>query len=120
MKFLLDESADARLRHFLQEQGHDVTRIAADFPAGLSDDEVLRIAYREGRILVVGDRGFGGLVFVQSQPPSGVIYLRLGNSVPIDVLNSRLAEVPQRHAHDLDAFLVVTSHLVRIRRDEDL
>jgi hypothetical protein len=44
MRFLLDQSAEARLGVFLQTEGHDVTRVARDYPAGLPDDQVLAIA----------------------------------------------------------------------------
>jgi streptomycin 6-kinase len=37
MKFLLDQSTDGRLAVYLRKLGHDVTRIAADYPAGLLD-----------------------------------------------------------------------------------
>lgn len=55
MRFLLDENIDARILPYLQEQGHELTRIARDYPAGLPDDEVLGIAHKEGRILIASD-----------------------------------------------------------------
>ena len=47
MKFLLDESAEFRIAAYLQSQGHEVTAIAHDYPASLSDRDVLAIAYQE-------------------------------------------------------------------------
>ncbi|MGH2615223.1 MAG: DUF5615 family PIN-like protein [Thermomicrobiales bacterium] len=76
MRFLLDESADMRVAPHLRRLGHDVTGIAVDHLAGMPDDEVLAIAYREGRVLITHDRDFGWQVFVEHQPHAGVILLR--------------------------------------------
>ena len=45
MRFLLDQSAETRIGTFLIDHGHDVTRIARDYPAGLPDAQVLAIAH---------------------------------------------------------------------------
>ena len=63
MRFLLDQSSDARLIPHLRSLGHEATRIARDYPAGLPDSEVLAVAHREERILITDDRDFGELVF---------------------------------------------------------
>jgi hypothetical protein len=48
MKFLIDESADARVAPHFRSQGHDVTLVAADYSPSTEDDDVLAIALREG------------------------------------------------------------------------
>jgi tetratricopeptide (TPR) repeat protein len=45
MRFLLDQSTDARILQFLRVRGHDATRIASDYPAGLRDQAVLTLAH---------------------------------------------------------------------------
>lgn len=55
MRFLLDESADARLTPYLRSLGHDVTAVSVDQPASLGDQEVLAIAHRERRVLIAND-----------------------------------------------------------------
>src|SRR3954452_5317589 len=72
MKLLLDENVDARLKEYLTNQGHDVTRIGTEHPARLSDRGVLSIAQNEGRVLITNDLDFGGLVFRLRQPHQGV------------------------------------------------
>jgi predicted nuclease of predicted toxin-antitoxin system len=116
VRFLLDQSADARLRQYLSERGHDVTRVARDYRAGLPDPEVLAFAYREGRVLITHDRDFGHLVFVELQPHAGVILFRLGPAVPLTTMIARLEQVLTEHADALDQFIVVTPHVIRIRR----
>ncbi len=115
MRFLLDQSADARLVAWLTERGHDAVRIGRDHPPGLPDEEVLAIAKREGRILITDDRDFGELVFRHRQPHAGVIYLRLA-SYSFALTTARLNDVLTNHASRLDRFLVVTPASVRERR----
>jgi predicted nuclease of predicted toxin-antitoxin system len=115
MRFLLDQSAPARLSQFLGSRGHDVTRIGPDHPHGLPDHEVLAIANREQRVRITNDRDFGELVFVQRQPHHGVIYFRLSTNV-LSSYTARLNTVLHDHDAELDAFLTVTDNSVRVRR----
>lgn len=114
MKFLVDESADARLADYLQSLGHDATTVARDYAPSLEDYQVLAIAHRERRILLTNDRDFGELVFRLGQSHSGVILLRL-NSTNLAVKIERLDHILDRYADRLDHFLVVTERLVRVR-----
>jgi predicted nuclease of predicted toxin-antitoxin system len=116
MKFLLDQSTDARLIPHLRALGHDATRIAADYPAGLPDEEVLAIAHREGRVLITDDRDFGELIFRLKQPHAGVIYLRLGEYAELSTKIERVDHVLSQYSDQLDQFLVVTPGNVRVRR----
>ena len=51
MRFLVDECAGPSLSRWLQEQGHDVFSVF-DQARGISDDEILRIALENERILI--------------------------------------------------------------------
>jgi predicted nuclease of predicted toxin-antitoxin system len=115
LRFLLDQCSDARLLAYLIQLGHDAKRIGRDFPRGLSDRDVLAIALREERILITDDRDFGEMVVRLSQPHSGVIFLRLGDSADLALKVARLDHVLTHHAHELDQFLVVTRDRVRAR-----
>lgn len=115
MRFLLDQSSDARLVPYLRNLGHDATRIGADYPAGIPDLQVLSLAQAEGRILITDDRDFGELVVRSNQPYAGVIYLRLGSYADLATKMSRLDYVLTRYAAQLDQFLTVTLHKVRVR-----
>ena len=118
MRFLLDESVEARIGTFLTSLGHDAIRIGQDIlPPGLPDPQVLAIAHREQRILITNDRDFGELVFRRRQPHAGVIYLRF----PLDATAQQKIEALTRlfitHAHELDQqFIVVTPGRVRLRK----
>lgn len=115
MKFLFDQSADFRLIPHLSNLGHDVQAISRDYPHGLTDEDVLRLARKERRILVVADRDFGQLIFQKELVHAGVIFFRLPGAslqTKIDSLNAVLDE----HAYDLTSggFLVVTAGQIRV------
>jgi predicted nuclease of predicted toxin-antitoxin system len=114
VRFLIDESSDARLAAYLTTKNHDATLVAQAHRPGLSDREVLAIALREGRVLVTDDRDFGELVFRQRQRHSGVIYFRLRDTL-LQTRLTRLAYVLERYSKRLDEFVVVTDHRVRLR-----
>lgn len=114
MKFLLDENADLRLRPVLLELGHDVTAIAVDHQASISDREVLALAFTEGRILITNDRDFGELVFRQHLPHAGIIHFRLATT-RFAMKRDRLLHLLTTYADQLDRDLVVTESSVRLR-----
>lgn len=118
MRFLLDQSTDARLGAYLRTLGHNATRIGAEYPAGLADLAVLATAEREGRILITDDRDFGELVVRSRQSHAGIIYLRLGSYADLSVKIARLDYVLAHYATQLDQLLVVTPHRVRIRAQQ--
>jgi predicted nuclease of predicted toxin-antitoxin system len=115
MKFLFDQSADFRLIPHLRQLGHDVHVISRDYPPGLPDEDVLTIARKERRVLIVADRDFGELIFQQGRASAGVIFFRLPGAklqTKIEQLNTVLED----HADDLalGEFLVVTPGHIRI------
>ena len=116
MKFLFDESVELRLGSYLKVQGHDVKAIATDYTYGVEDEEVLKIAKSEQRILITNDKDFGELVFRYHLPHTGVILLRL-KRVSFQMKQERLAEVITTHKHALRHFLIVTLYTVRIRKN---
>jgi predicted nuclease of predicted toxin-antitoxin system len=118
MKFLLDQSTDARLLSYLTKRGHDATQIRRTYPHSLPDPEVLSLAYQEKRILITDDRDFGELVFRLKRPHAGVIFLRLGTYAPLNLKIERLAYVLTHYADQLDQFLVVKKERVRVGTGE--
>lgn len=114
MKFLLDQSADARLISHLLKLGHDATRIGREHPHGIPDDEVLRIAHREQRILIAADLDFGDLIVRLGQPHAGVILFRLG-ATDLATKIRRLDEVLRDYEDRLDRFIAVSPRGIRLR-----
>src|SRR5512134_1493585 len=91
MKFLFDQSADFRLIPYLKDLGHDVQVISRNYPHGLPDDDVLAIACREQRVLLVADRDFGQLIFQEHLAHAGVIFFRSRPPAPAAARESSAA-----------------------------
>ena len=117
MRFLVDESADARLASHLKAHGHDATLVARSHRPGLTDEEVLRIAHTEGRILITDDRDFGELVFRYQRQHAGVVFFRLSTTL-LPARIGRLNHVLEHYGDRLDQFLVITDRSVRVRQTE--
>ena len=118
MKFLLDANVEYRLVMFLTSLGHDVKTIARDYPASLTDQDVLTRAVEEERILITNDRDFGELIFRQHLHHCGIIFFRLKNSKDISEKLHWLQTVLQIHTHNLQEYLIVTRNGIRVRKTE--
>ena len=116
MNLLLDQDVYAITARYLRHQGHDVVTAAELDKSRASDEELLGIAHRQGRLFVTRDRDFGGLVFVRDFS-AGVIYLRSSPAI-IDAVHKELDRVFQSYtAADLQhAFVVVEPGRHRFRR----
>ncbi|MBL8220167.1 MAG: DUF5615 family PIN-like protein [Bryobacterales bacterium] len=115
MRFLVDECTGPGVAKWLREQGHDVRSIY-EGSRGMVDDEVLRIADAEKRILITNDKDFGEKTVREKYPHCGIVLLRLEDertSRKIDVIRKLL----EWHAGQLsDHFVVVTEKQVRFAR----
>ena len=77
MRILANENFPADAVEALRNSGHDVTWVRTDCP-GVSDQEVLRRAAAEERVLVTFDKDFGELAMRNRLPAaSGIILLRI-------------------------------------------
>lgn len=100
IKFLVDESIEFRIAEFLREKNFDTLAITEDFPS-ISDIEVLNLAYKQKRVLITNDLGFGQLVFKEKQKSCGVILIRMPKSKVEEkihklrfILKSKLTQLP--------------------------
>ena len=85
MKLLANENIPLDSVRSLRSGGHDVVSISERSP-GISDEDVIRIARAENRIIVTFDRDYGELVFRRgSPPPAGILYLRFVPNDPSEV-----------------------------------
>lgn len=96
MRILADENFPGEAIEALRSRGHDVAWVRMDAP-GTSDEDVIRRATREARLLLTFDKDFGALAFRSGMDaPSGVVLFRISTSSPtrvakagIDILESR-------------------------------
>lgn len=116
IKFLLDQDVYAISAKFLLDTGHDVVLVAEIGRSQASDEEILRIAQAENRILITRDRDYGNLVFVRGLG-GGVIYLRILPTT-INAVHSELARIMKIYSEIelAGAFIVVEPDGYRFRK----
>lgn len=116
MKFLLDQDVYAVTARFISSLGHDVVPVAQIGLSQADDEELLRLAQIQGRILVTRDRDYGNLVFVKALG-GGVVYLRI---LPLtqNAVHLQLEHVLKTYSEDelMGAFVVIEPDGHRFRR----
>ena len=94
MKLLANENVPLESVRSMRNVGYDVASVSERSP-GISDEDVIRMARAEDRVVVTFDRDYGRLIFRRGlPPPAGVLYLRFFPRDPRDaaVYVSRLIE----------------------------
>jgi len=114
-RLLADENIPARAIDALRDAGCDVLSIREHAPES-ADDEVLRIAVAQGRILLTFDRDYGELIFGQrhAAPPS-VFYFRTFPVGPREVSDAVLSLLADAESID-DSMVIVSRSGIRRRR----
>ncbi len=113
MRFMIDECVGPTIAEWLKLMGHDVIS-SYDAMRGFADDEVLKKACHENRIVITSDKDFGDLVFRQNMDHCGVILLRLIDERPSQKMKV-IRDALDNYSKSLDGnFLVVTETSVRI------
>lgn len=97
----------------LRSVGHDVVAVAESHRS-LVDQDVLKLAVNDQRILLTEDKDFGWLVFAAHAESQGVILLRFPSEFR-DSLGEEIVRVVREHGSKLTgAFVVVRPGSVRI------
>ena len=113
MRFVVDECTGPAVADWLRSQGHDVYSVFHQ-ARGASDEEVLRFAVAEERILITNDKDFGDRIFRDCEPHKGVVFLRLSNERAANKI-AVLQQLFLGHADQLPSrFVVVTESTVRV------
>ena len=115
MKFLIDESVEKPIVDWLRDQKYDVIYVAEISPA-ITDEEVIKIANSESRILVTNDKDFGELIFRQGKITQGILLIRAVNEESLNKLRLE-KEVLKKAKEKLEGnFMVVNEAGIRIRK----
>jgi predicted nuclease of predicted toxin-antitoxin system len=115
MMLLLDQDVYATTARFLASRGHDVVHAAQIGLSRATDEELLAVAQRQGRVFVTRDRDFGALVFVKGMG-AGVLYLRTLPST-LQSVHGELARVLDSYSQEQlhRAFVVIEPDRHRFR-----
>ena len=111
MKFLVDRCAGHRLAQWLCAQGFDVVEARERVPDP-GDEELLRWAVRENRVLITLDTDFGELIFQGEHEHCGLVRLP---DVPADQRIRLMVDILKGYSSELKCGAVVTVKGKRIR-----
>lgn len=117
MKFLADMGLARSTVAFVRAQSYDAVHLRDKGLQRLSDDEIVKKAVDEGRIILTHDLDFGRIVAVSGDTVPSVITFRLQDMRPTQV-NGYLAEVLARFTAELEAGALVSinEQAIRVRR----
>ena len=116
MKFLADESVEKPVVGWLRNQSFDVMYIAEKTPCISDDEDVLRLANNEDRVLITNDKDFGELVFHQARIALGILLIRATNeksSNKVRLVREVLEKVGNKLA---GSFIVVNEAGIRMKK----
>ena len=118
MRFLVDECTGPAVAQWLRAQKHDVFSVY-EKARGMDDDDIVRKAFAEDRILITNDKDFGEKVYREGWPHKGIVLLRLADeraASKIDAVRRLVGQYADRLAGQ---FVVVTNTAVRFARQHD-
>ena len=107
LKFIADVNIEKRIVDYLLEKGYDVKCIP-DYNCEMTDEELLKVANEERRILITNDKDFGELTFLQKKHSIGIVLIRVKNQqtrVKLELLIKLLSKYREKI---LDHFVVIT------------
>ncbi len=87
LKILADENIAPSVTAALRKEGFNVFSIYEEKFSGVSDEEILKLAKKEKRIVLTHDKDFGNLIHQPGLFHGGVILLRLRNQSPQNVIS---------------------------------
>ena len=114
MKFLADAHVSVEMVAMIRDFGHDC-RDASAIPARMQDVDVLRMAEKDGRVVVTSDKDFGELVFVHRIACPGVVLVRIRLADETARVARLRAVWPQVVSRLPGSFVTVTLNGIRIR-----
>jgi len=114
MKLVADESCDFAVVRALRDAGMDVLAIAEVSPT-LTDIEVLKIAAREGAILLTEDKDFGDWVFAHRESVEGVVLMRFPGAMRKEMARAAVEVISEYGSELKGAFVVLEPGRARIR-----
>jgi predicted nuclease of predicted toxin-antitoxin system len=114
LRFIADEGVEKDIVLALRKK-YNVLYVAESMQSS-ADDQILRKAGEENRILITLDKDFGELVYRLNQVHAGVILCRV-QSLPIGEAVMLVTETVEKYGSDLrGAFTVIQPKNIRIRR----
>ena len=115
LKFIVDVGVGKTIERYLQKEGYD-TKAVRDVDPSMEDEQIIRVAVTEKRIVITMDKDFGELVYHSSMEHCGVLLLRLedaNGAENLEVIQSIMKNYSDRL---MNCFCVFQNDKFRIRK----
>jgi predicted nuclease of predicted toxin-antitoxin system len=113
MRLVADESCDFAVVSAVRSAGHDVISITERMP-GAEDEQVIKLAATERRLLLTEDKDFGQLVFAAAKDNSGVILIRYPSTARSTLTDEVVKLLAERTDSLYSRFVVMEPGRVRV------
>jgi predicted nuclease of predicted toxin-antitoxin system len=115
LKFLVDVGVGKKVENYLHEHDYDTKTIRAINPR-MSDQEIIKLATNESRMVITMDKDFGELVYHSLMDHCGIILLRLEDATGVEKLKV-IKEILTKYPDQIkDHFCVYQRDKFRIRK----
>jgi predicted nuclease of predicted toxin-antitoxin system len=118
VRLLVDQNIAARVADLLRRAGHDAVHVSELGLQRAEDDEILRFALAEDRVIVSEDTDFGGLLARAGARAPSFVLIRSAAPMTPDAQALLLGAALQRLVDELESgcIAVVERARVRVRR----
>jgi predicted nuclease of predicted toxin-antitoxin system len=115
LKFLVDVGVGKKVEDYLLEERYD-TKTVRSLDPRMPDQEIVRLAAIEQRIVVTMDKDFGELVYHSGMHHCGILLLRLEDATGSEKQRV-IAKILEKYADNLkDNFCVYQNKRFRFRK----
>jgi len=119
IKFIADVNIEKVIVNYLTEEGYGIKWVP-DFNCEIHDEELLKLANKEKRVLITNDKDFGELTFLQKKISAGIILIRTKGQKAEDKLKLMKKLLQQHKDKLLNHFVIITEKKFRFISMEDL
>ena len=118
MNFLIDENLAPRLASELVGAGHDAVHVSNLGLRSSPDQEILKVAFNQGRILISCDTDFGQLIEGDSSGSPSLVLIRRMSDYRVKAILGRVLALLSVHSEVLTSggIVVVDGLRERVRR----
>jgi predicted nuclease of predicted toxin-antitoxin system len=118
VKFLIDENLAPRLASELVGAGHDAVHVSDLGLRSSPDQEILKVAFNQGRILISCDTDFGQLIERDSSGSPSLVLIRRMRDYRVKAILGRVLVLLSVHSEVLTSggIVVVDGLRERVRR----
>ncbi|OGZ35318.1 MAG: hypothetical protein A3A94_02435 [Candidatus Portnoybacteria bacterium RIFCSPLOWO2_01_FULL_43_11] len=113
--FIADENIAPIVIKTLRDKGFDVLGIGENKFYAMNDEEILKLAEKQKRIIITHDKDFGNLIHQFHQKHRGVILLRLRDQSPQNVIRYLIPFLKKFKLKKLeDKLIIIREGVVKI------